>query len=824
MQIMQFFQAALLDLRLAWRQMVRRPGFSVLVVATLGLSMGAATAVFSLFDAILLRPFPFAEPDRLVRVRTYRAGAAEDLADFSIDDFQDWQRTSSTVSDSAAWFSFANNLTGMGPARAVRMAFTTPELFGLLGVAPDLGRAFTARENVIGGDVRQALIGHALWQELFGSSPDAIGRVIQLRGQSYTVIGVLPIGFDYPNRTEVWVPLMARYATYKDEWWKSRDMRIHSVLARLRPGVSMAQAQTEMDAVAAMQARAYPDTNRDIDIRVIALRDAEVGSLKAYVWLVAGAVGLLLMLGWTNVAGLFIARAAGRGREMALRRALGAQAPQILRQLLIGSLLYAAMSGVAGIVLGQLAIAGVRTLVPVELPAWMQFRIDTRVIAFSLVATLGSAIGFGLTPWLQQRRLDLNEALKQGSKGAGGSSGSQRLRRVLLIAEVAMSVALLVGAGLMLRSFMRLLAVDTGVRTGGLLTAYAGRYLPNVTPEQALVGYADEFRRMREALLALPGVQAVSGGSDLPYADTPERRPIHEIYTRVRTTRDQSYRAPVQGADVMPGYFDALGVRVLEGRDFTEADTLGKQPVVILSRRAADVLFPGQPALGQEIRWGTDPTNNPWTTVVGVVSNTLWNPAEREPGLEMYWPLRQFPGPTLHFLIRMDGEPARQVDAVRRTLQAVNPEFSVRAIEPLATIANHAVWQRRLWGFLFGTFAALAVSVTAIGLFGVMSYLVTQQTREIGIRMAIGASRGTVLRMILTHGLLLTAIGILIGLAAAGAMSRLLGTVLFQISTFDIITFTIAPLVLLIVAAAACAVPAWRASRVNPLAVLRGDS
>jgi len=494
-----------------------------------------------------------------------------------------------------------------------------------------------------------------------------------------------------------------------------------------------------------------------------------------------------------------------------------------VRQRLAESLIYAGLGGLAGIVLAYLAVAALNALIPIPLPAWMQFRVDARVVTFSLVATLISAVCFGVMPLFQQRRPDLNEALKQGNRGTAGSRASQRVRRALLIAEVAISAALLVGAGLMVRSFMRVMAVDTGVRTEGLLVASVGRYLPNVTPEQALVGYADEFRRMREALIALPGVRAVAGGSDIPYVNQPERRPVHEVFTRRRATREQSHRGLIQGSDVLPGYFAALGIPLLEGRDFTEADTLGKQPVVILSRRAADVLFPDQSALGQQIRWSSDP-NEPWVTVIGIASNTIWNPAEREPGMEMYFSLRQFPGPSIYLLIRADSDAvARLMPDVRRTLEHVNPEFSVRLIEPMAQIASESVWQRRLWGLMLGTFATLAVLLSAIGLYGVISYLVTQQTREIGIRMAIGATRGSIVRQILSHGLALTLIGTSLGAATAAAASRFAGTVLFQISAFDLVTFISAPLVLMLVSTVACAVPAWRAARIDPLIALREE-
>ncbi len=674
--------------------------------------------------------------------------------------------------------------------------------------------------------MRQVVVGHALWQQAFGGTREAIGRTIQLRGESFTVIGVMPPGFEYPDRAEVWVPLMARYASYQDEWWKRRDTYVHKVAARLAPGATLSQAQADVDAIAATLASEYPETNRTSRLRLHSLRDGEVGPLKPYVLLVGGAVALLLVLGCANVAGLLVARAAAQGREIALRAALGAGLTHVVRRLLAESLVYAVLGAAFGLALAVAAVHALTVLVPVELPVWMQFGIDWRVLAFTSLVSAGTAVAFSLAPLAQFLRPDLNDVLKRGGRAGGGTGGhtAPRLRRLLIVGEVALSVALLIGAGLMLRSFARLMAVDTGVRTDRLLVASVGRYLPNITREEMLVGYADEFRRMRDALAALPGVDSVGSGSEVPYLNQAELGPPIDLYTRRRARREQAYRGQARGADVMPGYFATLGIPLLQGRDFTEADTLGRQPVVIISRRAAEVLFPGEPALGQELRWGNNTDYDPWMTVVGIVDNTIWHPAERQAAVEVYWSYRQYPGPTTHFLIRTQQDPTAATAAVRRPLQSINPEFSIRAIDTMDRVASASVWQRRLWGVLLGTFAGLAVLLTAAGLFGVMSYLVAQRTREMGIRLAIGAGRASVLRLVLGQGLRLTSIGIALGLAAAAAGSGWLRSLLFEVSTLDLATFIGAPLLLFGIAAAACLLPAWRASRVDPLIALRTDA
>lgn len=811
-------------LKQTWRQALQRPGFTIIVVLTLALTIGASTAIFSLFDAVLLRPLPYPSPEQLVRIRTHEPLVAGTVTDASLYDFRDWQEQARTFQGMSAYVTYGNNLTGAGPAQSVRMTFVTPGIFDLLGVKPVIGRTFTKAEDQLGGDVRKVVLSYALWQQLFNGQPSALDRTIQLRAQSYTVIGVMPPGFRAPDRSDVWVPLMARYTTYKDEWWKRRDSRFHEVIGRLKPDVSMEQATSDMGRVMHDLGRQFPETNGKVEAVVVSLRDAMTGEIRPYIMLVAGAVLLLLLIGCVNVANLFVARAAARQREMAIRAALGSTLADRIRQLLSESILLAVMGGAGGVALAWVSVQVLTGLVPVDLPDWMTFTIDARVLGFALLISVLTALLFGLAPLVSQRDLDLNEVLKQSGKGSsGGSNLAAGMRRGLVVAEVALSMVLLVCSGLMVRSFTQLMKVNTGVNTADLTVVTVGRYVPNLTPEQSLSAYSNEYRRMANALTALPGVSAVSGGNDIPYLNQPEQRRTRALYTRDRPTRDLAFRSPSQGADVMPGYFALLGIPIVEGRDFTDADTIGSLPVVIIGQHTARELFQNRSAIGQQMRWGDNAEYDPWMTVIGVVGDTKWQPAEPVPGFEIYWSHRQYPGPNMHLLIRSSGGPAALQGPIRAALAQVNPDFAIERIKSLDTIAVESVWQRRLWGFVLSAFALLALGLAALGIYGVMGYLVAQRTREIGIRMAIGAQTGEVILLVLRNGMGLVLIGCALGLVGAFAATRLMAGVLFGVGVADPVTYLAVAALLSGAALVSCALPALRASRIDPLVALRED-
>ncbi len=805
------------DLRAALRQWTGRPLFALLVTAMLGLSLGLATVAFSLFDAVLLRPLPYADSDRLVRVFTFNREAPQSLHGVSLPDFEDWQRQVQGFSPIAAWASFPTHLAGRGPARMVRTTFATPHLFDTLGVRPILGRTFRNDENVHGGDLRKVVLGYGLWQDAFGGSSDVIGRQVRMRGLPHEVIGVLPPGFDYPDRTQAWMPLMSRYAI-TEVWWKRRDLYLHGVIARRRPDVTIAQAQADMDAIARRLAEEHPATNRDTRVRVRQLREAEIGQLGSQLSGVTAAAVLLFLLGCVNVSGLFVARAAGRAQEVAVRTALGVEPGHLMRQHVVEGLLYGLLGGVAGFAVAAAAIPALYALIPVDLPAWMQFRLDRRTIAFAASAGVGTGLVISTTSFAWHMRPDLSDVLRQGDKG--GLEPSSRLRRQLIVVQVALSVALLVGTGLTVRSLLHLGRVDTGVRTDGVLVAsVTGDIVPGSTREEFIARHARGFRQMRDALGMLPGVQAVTAATRIPFLNAPEERPVYELYSRRRDTPATAYRGAVRTSNAMPEYFAGLGVPILDGRDFADSDTLETPPVAILSRRAGELLFPGEHPLGQQMRWGVDPYF--WTTVIGIVPNTTWHQAD-DGGIEIYFHHGQFPAETMRFLISTRSDPALLATSVRRTLESVNPNFVVERVVPFDRVAYEAVWQRRLWTFLFLVFGTVAVVFTSAGLFAVMSYLVTQRTREFGVRTALGATRSDIVATVLRHGAGIAAVGTVCGLLVALAMGSYLEALLFRVSRFDLVTFLSVPIVIGVVTLIACALPAWRASRVDPLIALRG--
>ena len=795
-----------------------RPLFALLVTAMLGLSLGLATVAFSLFDAVLLRPLPYADSDRLVRVFAFNREAPQSLHGVSLPDFEDWQRQVQGFSPIAAWVSFPTHLAGRGPARMVRTTFATPRLFDTLGVRPILGRTFRDDENVHGGDLRKVVLGYGLWQDAFGGSSDVIGRQVRMRGLPHEVIGVLPRRFDYPDRTQAWMPLMSRYAI-TEVWWKRRDLYLHGVIARRRPGVTIAQAQADMDAVARRLAEEYPATNRDTRVRVRQLREAEVGQLGSRVSGVTAAAVLLFLLGCVNVSGLFVARAAARAQEVAVRTALGAEPGHLMRRHVVDGLLYGLLGGVAGVAVAAAAIPALYALIPVDLPAWMQFRLDRRTIAFAAGAGVGTGLVIAATSLAWHMRSHLANALRQGDKGGLETSPSSRLRRQLIVVQVALSVALLVGTGLTVRSLLHLGEVDTGIRTDGALVAsVTGDMVPGSTREEFIARHARGFRQMRDALGMLPGVHAVTAATRIPFLNAPEERPVYELHSRWRDTPSTAYRGAVRTSNAMPEYFAGLGVPILDGRDFADADTLETPPVAILSRRAGELLFPGEHPLGRQIRWGVDPYF--WATVIGIVPNTAWHQAD-DGGIEIYFHHGQFPAETMRFLISTRDDPALLATSVRRTLESVNPDFVIDRVVPFDRVAYEALWQRRLWTFLFLAFGTVAVVFTSAGLFAVMSYLVTQRTREFGVRTALGATPSDIFATVLRHGAGIAAVGTVCGLLVALAMAGYLEALLFRVSRFDLVTFSGVPIVIGVVTLIACALPAWRASRVDPLIALR---
>jgi putative ABC transport system permease protein len=812
------------DLRYGLRALRKRPGFTSIVTLTLALGIGANTAIFSLIYGILLRPFPYADPDRLVKIESVYAKTTGSVQGASQLDLDDWQRHTNSFEKIGLHITYPAILnTGGGPSQSVRLTFVTAQMLDALGAGPIIGRGFKPDEDIIGGDVLKAMLSHGLWQTTFGGDRNVLGRVIRLRGATYTIIGVMPPGFRFPERSDIWVPVQARYAGYKAEFWKSRDFRPHTAVARLKSGVTLAQAQSEMNTLAGRLEREFPATNQGMQLRLTPLRDAEVGNVRPYLWLLLGAVVMVLLIVCVNVANLLLARGAARERELAIRAALGARRGRLMRQLLVESLLLALIGGGLGLLLAWPALALLLRLIPVELPFWMRIEIDGIALLFNFAIAMLTGLFFGLIPAWQASRADLNLALKESAKGSGGGMISHRLRNALVVAEIAISLLLLVGAGLMIQSFMRLQRVDLGVQTGNLLTIYLSRFVTNASPEELLIAYTDTWTRVMERLAQLPGVVKVGASYGIPYKDRPEQREKQQISTVGQSQEEQRQNAPVMTEMVDPSFFDALGIPFVAGRNFNNNDTLSSEQVVIVSRHTAETLWPGREPIGQMLLIGSAYTGNVWRRVIGVVRDTKWHAAETGKGFELYASHRQYPIPAIHFLLRTTNDPASLIPQVRRVIHEVNPDIAINEIQPMDEVITDALWQRRLWGVLFALFAGVALLLAAVGLYGVMSYLVSQRTREIGVRVALGARPLDIHRLIIGQGLKLLGLGLALGLLGAIALSRLVTSLLFGVTAYDLPTFGAVSLLLAVVALIGCFIPGRRAAKVDPMIALRQD-
>jgi predicted permease len=492
-----------------------------------------------------------------------------------------------------------------------------------------------------------------------------------------------------------------------------------------------------------------------------------------------------------------------------------------MRQLLVESLLLALIGGALGLLLAWPSLALLLRLIPVELPFWMRIEIDRTALLFNFMIDALTGLLFGLVPAWQASRADLSLALKEGAKGASGGEVSHRLRNGPVVAEIAISLLLLVGAGLMMRSFMRLQRVDTGVRTENLLTVYTSRFVTNATREELVKPYTDTWTSVMERLARLPGVVKVGGGYDIPYKNRPEQREKEQVSTFGQSEQERQQNAPVMSVDVDPSFFDALGIPLLAGRNFNDNDTPSAEPVCIVSRGAAETLWPGREPVGQKLLVGRISDTTLWHRVIGVVGDTKWHAAETGRGFEVYYLHRQWPVPAFHTLLRVEGDPTSLIPQVRRVIHEVNPDIAINEIKPMDEVITEALWQRRLWGALFALFAGVALLLAAVGIYGVMGYLVSQRTREIGVRMALGAQTGAVLRLIVGQGLKVVVIGVVIGLLAALSLSRLMKSLLFDVAATDPLTFAAVSLLLVCVAAVACFIPAWRAAKIDPIIALR---
>ncbi|HEV2490658.1 MAG TPA: ABC transporter permease [Candidatus Acidoferrales bacterium] len=804
------------DIRFGLRMLANAPGFTAIAVLTLALGIGANTAIFSVVNGVLLKPLPYPAPQQLVTVwgRFTGIGLPNDRNWFSAPEFHDLQDMNNSLSEVAAMTDDSFNITGGGaPERAVA-ADVSPALFSMLNIRPIYGRAFLPEEAQPGHD-QVVLVGYGLWKARFGGDPAVVGRTLTINGKPMTVVGVMPEGFDYPLNAEMWKPLAFAPADLTPD---NRGNHGYEVLARIKPNLTLAQAQADMQAVTKEIIERngdYPYQRFNYELELVSLLEETVGDIQAALWILTAAVGFVLLIACVNVASLLLARASAREREIAIRSALGAGRRRIARQLLTESVLLAICGGVAGLLLTPMALQEIVRLGADSLPRAAEVKLDGWALFFTMVVTLGTGILFGLAPALQASRRAPFEDLKEGGRSGTPNTASSRLRRVLVVSEMTFSVILLVGAGLLMRSFLRVLAVDPGFHADKVLTMRIS--LPQERyskPEQVRTFYREVIRRID----ALPGVQAAGAANVLPLTDQGGSGTTSVDTQEVpldRRTPETDWRP------ITPGYFEAMQIPLLSGRYFNDSDTATGAPVAIVDDSFVRAYWPNENPIGKRVHLGGTGSKSPWLTIVGVVGHVHYHSLEAPSRAELYWPEDQRPYNTMSLAIRTGQDPLALMQAAKEQVLSVDPDQPVYQVRTISQLKSEWVSRRFLTLLLVGLFAAFALVLAAIGIFGVMAHSVTRRTHEIGIRLALGANPRDVMRMILGQGAVLTGIGLAIGVIASLALTRLMGAILYGVSAYDPVTFGGVAVVLTLVALIACYVPARRAMRVDPMVALR---
>jgi putative ABC transport system permease protein len=808
------------DLRYAIRTLSRSPAFTATAALTLALGIGANTVMFSVVDAVLLRPLPFSDPDRLMLIASLNTHGNVGQIRASALDFIDWRSQAKSFDGMAAHVGTGFTWSGDGEPEQVIGGLVTVDFFKVLGVNPLAGRTFTPDEFTPGHD-REIVLGHSLWQRRFASDRSVVGRTVTVNSKSFTIVGVMPPGFDYPSkRFQLWSPLP--FPATADSPPVNRNSHYLQVLGRLKPGVPARQAQAEMSTIARALAAQYPDADGSLDTRVMPLAEQTVKGVKTALLVLLGAVGFVVLIACTNVTNLLLARATGRQREVAIRAALGAGRFRLIRQFLTETIVLYALGAAGALALAAWGLDLLVSLSAGDIPRLSEASIDARVLGMTLLVSLGTAIVFGLAPAFHAARADVSDALKAGGRTTGPGDGRQTLRSALVVAELALSVVLLVGAGLTLRSFVRLVAVDPGFRVDDQLTFTVVMQPTQYPDSRHMTAFT---RRLVEQLASTPGVQHAGATTHLPFSG----QNMENSFGVEGLTTPPGAEQPVAGMrGVTPDYFAALGVPLKAGRLFTAADREDSPPVAIVNEGFSRRYWPGQNAVGRRLKEGSASDPGPWRTVVGVVADIRHNGPGEDARPEVDLPYAQvdpdlmttwFRGAA--FVVSGSLPSSALAPAARAQVRAIDPAMPLNEVQAMATLASDVVAQPRFRTVLLGAFAALALTLATVGVFGVLSYFVTQRTQEIGIRIALGARPGDVVRLVVTRGVTLAAAGIAIGLVAAIPLTRSMQTLLFDVQPTDIPTFATVGIVLTLVAAAASYLPARRATRVDPVTALR---
>ncbi len=802
------------DLRYASRTFLKNPGSTLIAIFALTLGIGANSAIFSVVNTVLLRPLSYPAPDRLAIL--WEANPAKNIREFYVSppDYRDWLEQSHSFEAIAAFRPHPSILTGGTLPERLDAASVSPSIFGLLGAQAQLGRTFLTSEDQP-GQSRVVILSHGLWQRRFGREPSIVGKTLLLDGAPHVVVGVTAPDFHFLEEgSELWLPY-----TLDSKELKERGFHTLKVVARLRPGVTLNQGRQEMQGIARGLERQYPDTNLGWTVDPVLVRDQMVGNIRPTLLTLVGAVCFVLLIACSNVAILLLTRASGRQKEIAIRAALGASRWRIVRQMLTESVLLAIVSGILGLLLAYLGVSALVALKPANIPRIADIRLDWRVASFTLAVCVLTGLLFGMLPAITATKFRLNDLLRVAGRTSMASIQARRTRGFLVISEIALSVALLIGAGLMIRSFVQLQSVNPGFRPDHVLTMEVA--LPESRYEGRRVAQFHE--RLIERVQRLPGVSSGAVARNVPMSGGDpslnfivENRPALPSAEQPRA----KYRA------ISADYFTAMGIPLRKGRYFTRSDAESTLSVVIINDTLARRFWPNENPVGQRMRAGFD--DSPWCTIVGVVGDVRYAGLDAEANAEMYFPYLQVPVAFMNFVegsmtvvLKTGHEPLQLAAAVRKEVQSLDPDQPVFHVRTMDDVVHRSVAQPRFRAILLGTFAGVALLLAAIGLYGVISYSVSQRTSEMGIRAALGAGKSDLVRLVVGEGARLSIAGVLIGLALAFALTRTLSNLLYGVKAADPITFALIPLLLLSVTLVAVSIPALRASRADPVNAMK---
>jgi putative ABC transport system permease protein len=802
------FTSLLRDLRYALRTLARNPGFTCVSILALALGIGANSAIFTVVNSVLLQPLRFQKPEQLIVVRERNLKGGFPQFSVSPGNYLDFRDHNHAFSGMAALGRQGMNLSGGAEPERLQGARITANFFDVLGRRPALGRSFTEREAQLGSH-HVILISFGLWQRHFSGRPDAIGQTLKLNDELYTVVGVMPSDFDFPSRAQIWTPMAMNL-----ENWQQRGGHYLGVIGRLKEGSSLTAAQADLNTIAAVAEQNFPNSNAGWDTTLSSLQESVVGRIRPAMLTLAASVGFVLLIACVNLANLLLSRSAARRREFGIRSSLGAGKGRLVRQLLTESVLLACLGAVAGL---AFAWSGTRLLVnlsPTILPRASEIVIDGRVLGFTALIAVATGILFGLAPAISLSKTDLASALREGGRGNALGFRRNRLRSALVVGEVALALVLLSGAGLLMRSFYQLQSIEPGFDSRGVLTFRTN--LPGSkykTDEQQAAFYTRALDRIR----ALPGVSVAGGAQIFPLAGDDYILSFVQIGKPPVPVGNQPSAAYYAAT---PGYFSALRIPIKRGRDFDERDTSSAPPVAIISEGMARQFYANEDPIGQHIQVGN---GSKAAEIVGIAGDVRDQTLEVKGRATVYEPAAQVPFGSMYFAVRTKNEPEVLISGIRNAIHSLDPELPVDAIGTVDALVSTSLSQRRFAMVLMAVFASLALVLAMVGIYGVISYAVTQATKEIGIRMALGAQRASVVRMVVGYASLLVTSGLAIGIAASLGVGRMIASQLFEVKPTDPGTYAAVALTLLATGLLSCAIPAFRATRVDPLVALRDE-